>query len=295
MNAESLRDSFPFIVAVSLYDTAEVEFVYDQGEVLVGRGPEADLHVAHPAISRRQLTIQRIIPPASFLGRPRFRIVPHAAKNPLYVNGVPAVEGSLDFGDVVAVGETRLVLRKARRARGKLTPMRIGIAVAALTTLALVAWSALGPSPPQTYVTLPAVKLFANLPRVGCNDTVTCSERARTAYQHGKSFAKQAGAVPGAWYHAAIELYRAAEFERLSGQRLEGLETVREDLRVAATSAEQIYNDLQFRLARDLRANDAESLRDTIAQIVAVVPDEEHPMRKQLDQYLREHPLPKKN
>ena len=295
MNAESSRESFPFIVAVSLYDTAEVEFVYDQGEVLVGRGPEADLHVAHPAISRRQLTIQRIIPPASSLGRPRFRIVPHPAKNPLYVNGVPAVEGSLDFGDVVAVGETRLVLRKARRAHGRLTPMRIGIAVAALTTLALVAWSALAPPPPQKYVTLPAVKLFANLPRVGCNDPVTCSERARTAYQHGKSFAKQAGAVPGAWYHAAIELYRAAEFERLSGQRLEGLETVREDLRVAATSAEQIYNDLQFRLARDLRANDAASLRDTIAQLVAVVPDENHPMRVQLDQYLRDHPLPHKD
>jgi hypothetical protein len=289
----STEASFPFVVAVSLYDTAEVEFLYDQGEVLIGRDAAADLHVAHPAISRRQLTIQRIIPP---IGRPRFRIVPHAAKNPLYVNGVPAVEGSLDFGDVVAVGETRLVLRKARRrSRGLLTPMRVAIAVAALTTLVLVAWSALLPPPPQRYVTLPAVKLFANLPRVGCNDTVTCSERARTAYQHGKSFAKQAGAVPGAWYHAAIELYRAAEFERLSGQRLEGLETVREDLRVAATAAEQIYNDLQFRLARDLRANDAASLRETIAQLVGVVPDENHPMRVQLDQYLREHPLPHKD
>ena len=63
---------------------------------------------------------------------------------------------------------------------------------------------------------------------------------------------------------------------------------------VAATTAEQIYNDLQFRLARDLRANDAESLRETIAQIVAVVPDEHHPMRVQLEQYLRDHPLPQK-
>lgn len=295
MNPESspLKSSFPFVVAVSLYDTAEVEFVYDQGEVLVGRSAEADLHLAHPAISRKQLTIERILPP---IGRPRFRIVPHPAKNPLYVNGVPAVEGSLDFGDVVAVGEARLVLRKARRrGRGLVTPMRAAIAVAALTTLALVAWSALAPPPPQSYVVLPAVKLFANLPRVGCNDVVTCSERARTAYQHGKSFAKQAGAVQGAWYHAAIELYRAAEFERLSGQRLDGLETVREDLRVAATNAEQIYNDLQFRLARDLRANDAASLRETIAQLVAVVPDENHPMRVQLDQYLREHPLPHKD
>ena len=70
---------------------------------------------------------------------------------------------------------------------------------------------------------------------------------------------------------------------------------MRDDLRVAATSAEQIYNDLQFRLARDLRANDAESLRETIAQIVAVVPDEHHPMRVQLDQYLRDHPLPHKD
>ena len=292
----SLRQSFPFVVAVSLYDSAEEEFEFDQGEVLVGRSSQADLHVAHPAISRRQLTIQRIIPPAAFLGRPRFRLVPHPAKNAVYVNGVVAVEGSLGFGDVVAVGETRIVLRKARRrAVTRLSPMRLAIGTTALLTLGLVAWSALRPPPPPPPVTLPAVKLFVNLPRVGCNDPVTCTERARTAYQHGKTFAKQAGAVPGAWYHASIELYRAAEFERLSGQRIAGLESVRDDLRVAATAAEQIYNDLQFRLARDLRANDAESLRETIAQIIAVVPDERHPMRVQLEQYLRDHPLPKKD
>jgi hypothetical protein len=297
VNAEpSLEPSFPFVVAVSLFDSAEEEFVFDQGEVLVGRSSAADLHIAHPAISRRQLTIQRIIPPAAFLGRPRFRIVPHSAKNPLYVNGVVAIEGSLGFGDVLAVGETRLVLRKARRrSTAKLTPMRVALGVTAMMTLGLVAWSALLPSPPAAVVSLPPVKLFANLPRVGCNDVVTCTERARTAHQHGKSFAKQAGAVPGAWYHASIELYRAAEFERLSGRRIDGLESVRDDLRVAATAAEQIYNDLQFRLARDLRANDAQSLRDTIGQIVAVVPDEHHPMRVQLDQYLRDHPLPHKD
>ena len=291
----SHKQSFPFVVAVSLYDSAEEEFEFDQGEVLVGRGAAADLHVAHPAISRRQLTIQRIIPPAAFLGRPRFRLVPHPAKNPVYLNGVVAVEGSLDFGDVLAVGEARIVLKKARRrALTRLSPMRAAIGATALGTLALVAWSALRPAPPPPPVTLPPVKLFVDLPRVGCNDAVTCTERARTAYQHGKTFAKQAGAVPGAWYHAAIELYRAAEFERLSGQRIAGLESVRDDLRVAATTAEQIYNDLQFRLARDLRANDAESLRETIAQIVAVVPDERHPMRVQLEQYLRDHPLPQK-
>jgi hypothetical protein len=292
----SLEQSFPFIIAVSLYDSAEEAFEFDQSEVLVGRSSAADLHVAHPAISRKQLTIQRIIPPAAFLGRPRFRVVPHAGKNAVYVNGVVAVEGSIGFGDVVAVGETRLVLRKARRrVPAKLSPMRVAIGVTALMTVALVAWSALSPPPPAAVVTLPPVKLFANLPRVGCNDPVTCAERARTAYQHGKTFSKQAGAVPGAWYHASIELYRAAEFERLSGQRIAGLESVRDDLRVAATSAEQIYNDLQFRLARDLRANDAASLRETIAQIVAVVPDEHHPMRVQLDQYLRDHPLPQKH
>ena len=286
-------ESFPFVVAVSLYDTAEEQFVFDQAEVVVGRGAAADLHLAHPAISRRQLTIQRIIPP---IGRPRFRIVPHAAKNPLYVNGNVAVEGSLDFGDVVAVGETRLVLRKARRraATSKLTPVRVAIGLTALVTVAILLWSSLQPPAPAAVVSLPPVKLFANLPHVGCNDPVTCTERARTAYQHGKSFAKQAGAVQGAWYHAALELYRAAEFERLSGKRIEGLESVRDDLRVAATAAEQIYNDLQFRLARDLRANDAGSLRATIAELVAVVPDEHHPMRVQLDQYLREHPLPQK-
>lgn len=292
MSDRSDGASFPFIVAVSLFDTPEEQFVFDQPEVTVGRSADADLHVAHPAISRRQLTIQRILPK---VGRPRFRIVPHVAKNQVLVNGVPAVEGSIVFGDVVAVAETRLVLRKARRPAGKLSPMRLGIAVAALVALVLVALALAPARDDGGGLALPQVKLFANLPQVGCADAVTCAERARTAYTHGRTYAKQAASVPGGWYRAAMEFYRAHEYQRLSGQRLAGLEDVREQLRASASAAEAIYNDLQFRLGRDLRANDPEALRETIAALVAVVPDEQHPLRVHLAEYLREHPLPPKH
>jgi FHA domain-containing protein len=283
---------FPFVVAVALYDTPEEQFVFDQDEVTVGRSAAADLHVAHPAISRRQFTIQRILPK---VGRPRFRIVPCSeAKNQVLVNGVPAVEGSIVFGDVVAVAETRLTLRKAGRARGKLAPMRLAIAASALLALILVVIGLAPAHKGGAAPSLPQVKLFVHMPRVSCADAVTCVERARTAYTHGRTHAKQAQSVPGGWYHAALEFYRAYEFQRLSGQTIAGLEDVREQLRQSAISAEAVYNDLQFRLARALRANDPEALRETIAQIVLVVPDEEHPLRVHLTQYLREHPLPPK-
>ncbi|MCU1280057.1 MAG: Inner rane component of cytoplasmic domain [bacterium] len=283
---------FPFVVGVALFDTPEEQFVFDQDEVVIGRSPDADLHVAHPAISRRQLTIQRILPK---VGRPRFRIVPEpAAKNQVLVNGVPAVEGSIVFGDVVAVAETRLTLRKASGVRRTLNPMRLAIAGSALVALVLVVLALTPARHDGGGPSLPQVKLFVHLPRDSCADAVTCGERARTAYTHGRTHAKQAASVPGGWYHAAIEFYRAYEFQRLSGTQIAGLEDVRERLRVAATSAESIYNDLQFRLARDLRANNPEALRETINLIVLVVPDEEHPLRVHLNQFLREHPLPPK-
>jgi hypothetical protein len=284
--------TFPFVVAVSLFDTVEEQFVFDQPEVTIGRSADADLHVAHPAFSRKQLTIQRIVPR---IGRTRFRIVPHATTNPVLVNGVPAVEGSIVFGDVVAVAETRIVLRKARRrAAIKVTPLRIALAVTGVLTVAMVTRLALMPDQKPAAMVMPQFKLFYNLPPVSCTDPTACVERARTAYTHARTYMKQAASVPSGWYHATMELYRAHELERLSGQRIAGLENVRAELTTAATSAESIYNDLQFRLAHDLRARDPEALRETIAMLVAVVPDEQHPLRQKLNEYLREHPLPPK-
>ncbi|MDB4966257.1 MAG: Inner rane component of cytoplasmic domain [Myxococcales bacterium] len=286
------ESTFPFVVAVSLFDTPEEQFIFDQPEVMVGRCADADLHIAHPAFSRRQLTIQRIVPR---IGRPRFRIVPHATTNPVLVNGIPAVEGSIVFGDVVAVAETRIVLRKARRRSAlKVTPLRIALGVIGVLSVAMVTRLALMPVRPGPAMVMPQFKLFYNLPQVSCADATTCIERARTAYTHAKTYTKQAASVPGGWYHATMELYRAHELERQSGRRIAGLENVRAELTTAATSAESIYNDLQFRLARDLRANDPDALRETIAMLVLVVPDEQHPLRQKLNEYLREHPLPPK-
>jgi hypothetical protein len=285
--------AFPFVVSVALFDTAEEPFEFDQDEVVVGRGRDVDLQLAHPAVSRRQLTIQRIVPP---IGRPRFRIVPHAAKNDTYVNGVPAVEGSLAIGDVVAVGETRLTLRRATRRAGarRLTPLRAAILVVGVLAVALVARNLLEPPGGASEGPLPALKLFARLPQVSCPDLPTCTERARTAYTHGRTYTKQAASLPGAWYKASLSFYRAAEFQRHAGRPLPGLEDVRERLKESAAAAEAIYNDLQFRLTRDLAGHDPEALRATIAQLIAAVPDEEHPIRQRLALYLRDHPLPVK-
>ena len=289
--AEPETSTYPFIVAVALYDTPEEQFVFDQDEVVVGRSADVDLHVAHPAISRRQFTIQRILPK---VGRPRFRIVPEAAaKNQVFVNGAPAVEGSIVFGDVVAVAETRLTLRKASRA-ARIAPVRLAMLAAGALALVAFALALMPKRRDLTPVPVPQVKLFVHLPRVSCADTATCMERARTAYTHGRTYAKQAVSVPGGWYHAAIEFWRAWEFQRLSGQTIPELADTRERLRAAANSAEAVYNDLTFKLGRDLGANDPEALRDTINQLVLVVPDEEHPLRAYLQQYLHDHPLPPK-
>jgi len=283
----------PFDIEVSLYDTGAQSFSFDQDRVLVGRSDSADLRLRHAAVSRRHLTIERIVPP---VGRPRFRIVPHPAKNTPYVNGVPAVEGSLAYGDVVAIGEVRLVLRKAAAPStgARLTPMRAVIAVAGVCTLVLIGQLILGSGAGADSTALPPIKLFANLPPLGCGDAVTCAERARVSYQHGKTYARQAASLPGGWYRASLEFYRALEFQRLAGKPVPGLEDARDQLRIAANSAETLYNDLQFRLSRDLKSGDAEALRATVDALVAAVPDEHHPIRVRLDEYLRDHPLPKK-
>jgi hypothetical protein len=138
---------------------------------------------------------------------------------------------------------------------------------------------------------LPADKLFAHLPTVSCSDARQCSERARVAYAHGLTYAKQGPSVAGSWYRAAIEFYRADQFARLAGAPVPGLEDTRERLAFCAGTADTLFNDLQFRLARELKGDDARALHRTIDALEATIPDEQHPVRVKLAEYLRSHQL----
>lgn len=282
-------------VCVSLYDAAAQSFELDADSILVGRGADCDVQLLHRDLSRRQLRIDRVIAPD---GELRFRVIPEpGVRNPVLLNGKPAIEQAIRYGDVLAVGEARLVLRRARARRdAKAGPSKVRLAAMGAVLVALVGVVALssGSAPSLAPLHLEQQKLFAHLPEVSCADPTACVERARAAFAHGQTYAKQGASVPGNWYRAALEFYRAAQFERLAGGPAPGLERLADHLADAARRAETTYNDLQFQLARDLKAGDAAALRDTIDAILLVVPDENHPIRQTLAEYVRLHPLPKK-
>jgi hypothetical protein len=282
----------PFLIGVSLYDSTLVSYDFDQDRVVVGRGDDVDLQLAHAAVARRQLTIERIIPP---IGQPRFRIVPHEpSRNPVLLNGAPAVAEAIGYGDVVAVGETRLVLLPPPKPKKRRSPLVIAAAVGAVLLAAGGAVTLLDGPASEPAAPVANEKLFAHLPTVSCADARQCSERARLAYAHGRTYAKDGATVPGNWYRAALEFYRAAEFMRLGGAPVAGLEDTRDRLAVAAGDADTLFNDLQFRLARELKGDDVAALHHTLDALEALVPDEEHPIRLRIAEYRRAHPLPKK-
>jgi hypothetical protein len=276
-----------FDLLVSLYDTTPQGFSFDQERVVVGRGADVDLQITHAAVARRQFTIERVIPPR---GTPRFRVVPQTSINPVLRNGKPAVEGALVFGDALAVAEVRVTLRRPLPARKK--PSGVRVAIVALSALALVSTLFLFTDRlASNRVAMTNEGLFAHLPEVGCEEPRQCSERAKLAYAHGKTYAKQGASVPGNWYRAAIEFYRAEGFQKAAGQTVPGLEDVRTRLRETSETAEAHFNDLLFRMNRQSEAGDLSAVTRTIAEIEAMVPDEDHPIRVRLAEYRREHSI----
>jgi hypothetical protein len=259
--------------------------------VVVGRARDADLQVRHAAVARKQLTIERVISPIGS----RFRVIPHESRNPVLVNGKTAVEGAIKFGDVVAIGEVRLMLEPSPRADEPETPAKRAIQTAVVVVMPIVLGAAIALFASSRGPAVPAPelndKLFANLPVVSCFDPDTCAERARQAHAHARTFARQGNTVAGNWYRAAIELYRAREFQRLAGQPIAGLEDLQDRLRESAVAAETVYEDLLFQLARDVKAHDVAELRKTIHKLEAALPDAEHPIRVKLAEYLRDNPV----
>ncbi|MCC7106706.1 MAG: FHA domain-containing protein [Chloroflexi bacterium] len=73
--------------------------------VTVGRGPENDVVLADPKVSTRHLTIQQ--------SEGAFSLLDLGSRNGTQVNGSPVTRASLSSGDLVLLGDSRLVFRRA--------------------------------------------------------------------------------------------------------------------------------------------------------------------------------------
>ena len=135
-----MEEARPFTLLVSLVGERPQKFTFDQARVMVGRGADADLRIEHAAISRAQFLLERGV---GSVGEPRFRITPYETTNPTLVNDRPAVEGTIMPGDLVAIGDVRLILeRKIQKAQAQekkadIPPMRM-VLLGATTLMALV-------------------------------------------------------------------------------------------------------------------------------------------------------------
>ena len=289
----------PFTLLVSLVGDRPQRYTFDQPKVLVGRGVQADLRIEHQAMSRSQFLLERGVGSA---GEPRFRITPYETTNPTYVNDRPAVEGTLTPGDLIAVGDVRVVLeRKVQRAepakkKDEITPLRM-VLLAATTLMALwVGYLVFGGSdePDAGDLATTQTRLFADLPQVTCASPVECDTRAHDAYSRGKKLLQQAGADPGNYYRATLELDKATRFRDQSGRPLPDMADVSALEGKARTEAEAQFQDAKFRLSRAIAAGDLKRCAVEAALLSRIVPDPSHPYRIKLDAYRRTLPKEQK-
>jgi hypothetical protein len=282
--------------------TRPVRFAFDQDRVLVGRGADADLRIEHAAIARAQFLVERGVGSA---GEPRYRITPFETTTPTFVNERPAVEGTLTPGDVIAVGDVRVVLeRKVASAdttdsvkqKKDVPPLR-AILLGVTTLMALyVGYLLFAGDDGESAGDLATaqVKLFLDEPKVSCGNPIECDTRAHDAYARGKKLLAQSGADPGNLYRAAKELERASRFRAQSGRPLPDMADVDAQLEAAKARAEAEFHDARFRLSRAIAKNDTKACAVEAALLARIVPDERHPYRVKLDAYRRTLPRPGK-
>jgi pSer/pThr/pTyr-binding forkhead associated (FHA) protein len=279
-----------------------VRFAFDQERVLVGRGADADLRIEHAAVARAQFLVERGVGSA---GEPRYRITPFETTNATYVNERPAVEGTLTPGDVIAVGDVRVVLERKVAApadgdpskKKKDVPPLRAILLGVTTLMALYVGYLLfsgDEGEGAGDLATAQVKLFLDEPKTSCGNPIECDTRAHDAYGRGKKLLAQAGADPGNLYRAAKELERASRFREQSGRPLADMADVDAQLDAAKTRAEAEFHDARFRLSRAIAKNDLKSCAVEAALLARIVPDERHPYRTKLDAYRRTLPRPGK-
>ena len=287
-----------FALLVSVLGGRSVRFAFDQDSVVVGRGVDADLRIEHAGVARTQFVLQRGVGSA---GEARFRITPYETTNPTHVNERPAVEGTLVPGDVIAVGEVRVVLERAVRKAaakeakgGDIPPLR-AVLLGVTTLMALyVGYLFFGNSGSEDGGELAsaATKLFteAQPGSIRCGNPLECETRAHDAYARGKKLLSQAGIDPGNLYRAAKELERASRFRELSGRAMNDLSDVDALQQQARARSEAEFQDARFRLSRAIAANDLPRCSTESALLAHIVPDEHHPYRVKLDAYRRTLP-----
>jgi hypothetical protein len=286
----------PFTLLVSLVGERPSKYTFDQPRVMVGRGAEADLRIEHAAISRSQFLLERGVGSA---GEPRFRITPFETTNPTLVNDRPAVEGTVTPGDLIAVGDVRVVLeRKIQRAessnkkkKDEIPPLRM-VLLGATTLMALyVGYLVMGGSDdPDVDLANVQTKLFADLPAVTCANPIECDTRAHDAYARGRKLAAQASADPGNYYRAALELDKAVRFREQSGRPLADMADVGALAEKVKGQADAEFQDAKFRLNRAIAAGDLKRQAVEATLLARIVPDPQHPYRVKLDSYRRTLP-----
>jgi hypothetical protein len=277
-----------FAVTVSTIDGPSRVYEFNRERIVVGRADDADLRVEHSAIARRQFVIERI---AGNDGAARFRIVPLGGRNATYVNGQPAIEGSVQPGEPIAVGPVRFALTQPRRKaapgpRGAGGTRRPVVLAGALGIGLLLLWSVDGPARSATAAAAGNLEapLFHALPVLSCPTVEACAARARERYAKGRQYEELAQSDPGNLYRAAIELAYAAQLRNASGEPLMELADVSARVDRAARRAQQLLDDARFRLQRAAAAGDGARVADAMVAIEQLIPEPTHPIRIGLDQ-----------
>jgi hypothetical protein len=244
--------------------------------VVVGRAADVDLRVAHSAMAHKQFAIERIATD----GAPRFRIVPLGGRNPTFVHGERAVEGSIAPGEAIAVGPLRFAIGQARRAGGapaKLRLMLLG-GVVAVGVVALSLGSSTQKAGPEAAGGLDA-PLFHPLPALACPTADGCAARARELYARARHYEELAPADGGNWYRAAVTFAYAAQLRLASGLPLAEIADARERVDRAAKKAQTLVDDARFQLQRAIKAGDGPRTMAALETLATLVPEQQHPIR----------------
>lgn len=291
-----------FRLLVSLLNGKPEAFTFDQQMVTVGRATDCDLRIEHAGISRHQFTIERSLGAG---GELRFRIIPgDTVTNPTYVKRAPAVEGALRPGDIIAVGEIRIVLEHkaakadARRSAKKQSPLTMVLLVAVVIVGSLVGYLFLTGPEGQAELTTAQTPLFGSFRQPHCANPLECAAKAHEAYERGRKYQMTASTDAGNFYRAALEFARAQSYREQSGRTLGDMADVDARAEKTRSEAEAAFEDARFALKRAIASGDLARCAAEAELLTRIVPDDNHPYRRKLDDYRRTLPAkakPKSN
>jgi hypothetical protein len=282
--------SLPFVVHVGTIDGPTRSYEFDTERVVIGRATDVDLRVAHSAMARHQFAIERVV----LDGSPtRFRIVLLGGSNPTYLNGQPAVEGSLQPGEEIAVGPLRISVhaprqrKKAAKSGGMREKVVLVAGVVGIGLMCLWMFGSDDP-PPQANAAEVDAPLFHALPPLSCPTSDSCAARAREQYAKGRQYEDLVSGDIGNLYRASIAFAYAAQLRQASGKPLAEIADASGRVDRDARKAQEILEDARFQLRRALAAGDGERTTHSLAVIQQLVPEPSHPIRLGLDKIRRD-------